>query len=124
MDEFAQRVRPTGFYRGMDRMRHFLGLAKETRLAMGARMVALILEDHFRNDMPDLESELHGVCDLAGIDLEELRARAAEEIPEPKSWGRLKADGTPKTQKVAGKKKAGGKGRTVRKVRKVADEGV
>ena len=36
------------------------------------------------------------ICKLLKIDLAKLRAEAAVEIPEPKSWAHLKADGSPK----------------------------
>jgi ParB/RepB/Spo0J family partition protein len=48
------------------------------------------------------------IAKLIGIDYKMLQAKAADEIPEPKSWAKLGTDGYPKGQakKKAGKKKA------------------
>jgi ParB/RepB/Spo0J family partition protein len=47
------------------------------------------------------------LCKLLKIDLAKLRADAVREIPEPKSWAHLKADGSPKTAAPAKAKKPG-----------------
>ena len=55
------------------------------------------------------QEEARIVSKLLNIDVEALYQAAVKEIPEPKSWAGLKADGTPKEEKEgkgAAKKKA------------------
>ncbi len=58
--------------------------------------------------LPDMAKrpELEYGCKILGLKLPELEKAAADEIPYPKSWDKLKADGTPKAAKANGKKDA------------------
>lgn len=51
-----------------------------------------------QNDLP-LE-DAKGICGLVGLKWEDLEATAVEKLPEPASWAKLNADGTPKTPKA------------------------
>lgn len=51
-------------------------------------------------------AEAAGIAELIGLDFKAAVKAAAAEIPEPKAWAKLNADGTPKKAPAA-KKKAG-----------------
>ena len=55
-------------------------------------------------DMDGVWSEAVKLAELVGVDVEPHLQRAREEIPEPASWSKLKADGTPKTESAKDKK--------------------
>ena len=93
------------------------GRSKPSKTAQAETAEALwgkvrpVLEGRLRfsslSHLPACDAEK--VASLIGADWKELQKTAAAEIPEPKSWAKLGADGYPKghaTKKKAGKKKA------------------
>ncbi|MBN1517455.1 hypothetical protein JXA32_12905, partial [Candidatus Sumerlaeota bacterium] len=54
----------------------------------------------------DAQVELSSVCGALGLNLKEMQSEAVGEKPEPKSWAKLNADGSPKTAAKAPKAKA------------------
>lgn len=56
-----------------------------------------------------MEGEARQIAEIIGVDYDGLAAAVADEMPEPKSWAKLNADGTPKTPKSKGKPKKGTK---------------
>lgn len=74
----------------------------QLREILSGRMNGCIL--YYREK--EYQIELTNMATLAGLQLPAMRKKAAEEIPEPKSWANLNADGTPKAAPAAKKKKA------------------
>lgn len=71
-----------------------------------AGVLASRLTHHTNEGIDKQYGEAEYCCKLFDWDFVGLRAQAETEIPEPKSWANLNADGTPKAAQVKGKKKA------------------
>lgn len=57
-------------------------------------------------DLKEHGAEAEEICKLVNLDYADLCSQAEREIPEPKSWTSLNADGTPKTTKPKAPKQA------------------
>jgi len=82
----------------------FAGMQRDHAVAEAWRQVRGVLVSRMNFCPPEeniLTNEHEAIAKLLKIDLAKLRVEAAKEIPEPRSWANLKADGTPKTEASA-----------------------
>lgn len=99
-----------GLWRAMRKLAEEPMAADQELWAQVKQVLRLRLLAHSASDItPKHQAEASHVALLIGADLGVMRRRAAEDLPEPKSWKNLKADGTPKTKRApkAKKRKAG-----------------
>lgn len=71
-----------------------LALWREVQEVLVARLKVYSTGDAIRR----WNDEASNLADLVGVDAQALMALAVEDIPEPKSWANLNADGTPKAK--------------------------
>lgn len=81
------------------------------------------MRDHIHDNYDPRIIQTKKLCEVIGVDFKVLQEAAAEKMPDPKIWGTLNEDGTPK-KKPAKKKKAAKKKAATKKKPKSGKRGM